>query len=1181
MAASKPRRTSKPRKKGASNQPEQPERSPALRREIYGVLVASISVMLLFALLSHQPQNADSNWIGPVGRLVAESTFGFFGLGAFLIVATAIAISIWLLFGKHRRLRAEGIIGSLLVVFSSSALSSVIFPDAKAWGAALGGWLGRTVAELVAGVLGTPGAVVVLIASTLVGVILITRSSFVDATTRAVQRLRNSSESTGFLGRIGALFGALRDNLVAFFANMADRRRLAKERKALDAALDDNDDESYDDDDDAYDDEPEAFPSVRIADDARNDAFDPPPVQRHVASAAIVAAAEPTLPSAFPAAPPEPVSAAPALAAEPARAQAGPKAQQHAFDPPQERSQDRSPSDDEDLHPGTIRARELLARHAANRQAGTAAPVAPAAPAVSIPAVEHETRGEDVVALAADAARFRAQLHHPIDNPMVNTTRANTPVAPSAPVVASARSAFDPVSPAFAPVSPAPAAGAVPPSAPVSSMRSAAFDPQPPAGVRSAAFDPQPPAGMAAAPAPSVRYPAVTPQAPAAVHVASPVAPVVPPAAKMQPIVSQRMDLDIGVEDLPPPYSPSTAELEAPPPIMRPVRHDEAAFAADAGRDDVLIDDAEFDAEFDADFDDDEADEVGATAPHRVAWSDLQNLQKAAGDDRATRPLDPLEDADFDADDALTGPQIIESEAAKSRPSNDAMSRALRSMAAERAASDWNFPSLDMLRYEESTSEIDEVGLRELASQLVEALADYKVRGRVTGICPGPVVTRFEFEPDAGTKISRISGLSTDIAMRLRAENVRIIAPIPGKGCVGVEIPNDIRETVYLKEILADRRFTEARSKLTMALGKDIEGFPVVADLAKMPHLLVAGTTGSGKSVSVNAMITSVLFNATPDEVRLILIDPKQLEFALYEDVPHLLLPVVTDPMKAATALQWAVDDMERRYRLMKELRVRNIEGYNQKIKQLQDELRDEEAGRGKASAFAVRALSEEDMDGRPRHRHMPYIIVVVDEFADLMMAAGKDVEIAVARIAQKARAAGIHCILATQRPSVDVLTGTIKSNFPTRISFRLISGTDSRTVVDTNGAENLLGMGDMLFRPPGSSDLVRVHGAFVDEDEIERVVEFLKNQREVEYDETILSAQVSGTEDDAEAGFDAKYDEALECCVEAGFASISMIQRRCGIGYNRAANIIEEMERRGVVGPSSGGAKRREVYIR
>lgn len=527
------------------------------------------------------------------------------------------------------------------------------------------------------------------------------------------------------------------------------------------------------------------------------------------------------------------------------------------------------------------------------------------------------------------------------------------------------------------------------------------------------------------------------------------------------------------------------------------------------------------------------------------------------------------------------GPMIVESDAQRFRRSADDLEReSLNAIRAERVRGSWEYPPLSFLRFEESETRLDEHALRATASALEDALATHKVNGRVTGICPGPIVTRFEFEPEPGTKLNKIANLSKELAMALKAETVRIIAPIPGKGCVGIELPNDERETVYLKEILADKTFTGARSKLTMALGKDVEGFPVVANLAKMPHLLVAGTTGSGKSVSVNAMITSLLYNASPDDVRLILIDPKQLEFAIYEDVPHLLLPVVTDVNKAATALQWAVQEMERRYGLMKDLKVRNVEGYNDKLESLHQQLeRDHAQGRG-AESRAAKKLGELDDDDRPRHRHMPYIVVVVDEFADLIMNVGKDVEVAVARLAQKARAAGIHVILATQRPSTDVVTGLIKSNFPTRISFRLISGTDSRVILDGMGAENLLGMGDMLFRPPGSSELVRVHGAFVEEEEIENVVDFLKDQREAEYDESILSAAISG-EGGEDEEVDELFEEAVECCVEAGEASISMIQRRLRIGYNRAARIIDEMERQGIIGPASGGSSRREVLMR
>ncbi len=416
--------------------------------------------------------------------------------------------------------------------------------------------------------------------------------------------------------------------------------------------------------------------------------------------------------------------------------------------------------------------------------------------------------------------------------------------------------------------------------------------------------------------------------------------------------------------------------------------------------------------------------------------------------------------------------------------------------------------------------------------------------------------------------------------MALKAHKVRIIAPIPGKGCVGIEIPNDHREIVYTKEIIADERFARSRSKLTVALGKDIEGFPVVADLAKMPHLLVAGTTGSGKSVSVNTMITSILYNASPDDVRMIMIDPKQLEFAIYEDIPHLLLPVVTDAAKAATALQWAVQEMERRYKLMAELRVRNLTGYNKKLEELHARL--DELGPDVEHLHdpMLELLQATDPDGRPSHRHMYYIVVIVDEFADLMMVAGKEVEMAVARLAQKARAAGIHVVLATQRPSVDVITGLIKANFPTRMYFRLMSGTDSRTVLDQHGAENLLGMGDMLYRPPGRSELVRVHGAYLDEAEIEKVCDFLKAQRKPIYDQTILAAP-----EGEDGGFDDEpvdelYDEAVSAVIEAGFASISMVQRKLRIGYNRSARIVEQMEREGVIGPATGGSSRRDVLV-
>ena len=587
----------------------------------------------------------------------------------------------------------------------------------------------------------------------------------------------------------------------------------------------------------------------------------------------------------------------------------------------------------------------------------------------------------------------------------------------------------------------------------------------------------------------------------------------------------------------------------------------------------------------------DEDDGPTITARHRLSAARPAETEPQFGTekerDAATSPrpapVAPQDDARPQTEAAARpqfaeeiGPVIVESEAQRNRKRAEELDRAQqqRLELGERLA--WEFPPLSFLDYrEDQGTKVDREKLRALAAQLEQTLADFKVVGKVTGICPGPVVTLFEFQPASGTKLSKISSLSDDIAMSLKAHKVRIIAPIPGKGCVGIEVPNDDREIVFLKEIIADDAFTGSKSKLTLALGKDIEGYPVSMDLAKSPHLLIAGTTGSGKSVAVNAMITSLLYNATPDEVKLILIDPKQLEFAIYEGIPHLLLPVVTDPSKAATALHWAVQEMERRYKLMADMRVRNLHGYNEKLAKLQEKYQDYD-GTPDPQAELLTAM---DADGRPTHRSMFQLVVIVDEFADLMMVAGKEVEVSVARLAQKARAAGIHVILATQRPSVDVITGLIKANFPTRVSFRLMSGTDSRTVLDTTGAENLLGMGDMLYRPPGSSELSRVHGAYVDESEIEQIVQFVNRQRQPDFDESILEA----TSDQAEGGgsdepVDELYDEAIAVVTEAGFASISMIQRKLRVGYNRSARIVDQMERDGIVGKSSGGSSRREV---
>lgn len=505
--------------------------------------------------------------------------------------------------------------------------------------------------------------------------------------------------------------------------------------------------------------------------------------------------------------------------------------------------------------------------------------------------------------------------------------------------------------------------------------------------------------------------------------------------------------------------------------------------------------------------------------------------------------------------------------------------------------SGYRLPPLHYLDYDDSNQvEADPDFLQAQAIRLVDALRTFKIEGRVTEIHPGPVVTMYEFEPAPGVRISKIAGLADDLAMALKAVKVRIVAPIPGKGVVGFEVPNAEREMVWLKEIIGSKVFNNKKLSLPMALGKDIHGDAMVTDLAKMPHLLVAGTTGSGKSVGVNGMITSLLYRMTPEEVRFVMVDPKMLELSIYEGIPHLLLPVVTDPKKAALALRWAVDEMERRYALMKDAGVRDIRGFNRKQEKFGAE---QEAARLRAQAEAIEKAAEADAtevehaapisaDGvqlEEARSKLPYIVVVIDEFADLMMVAGKEVEYCVARIAQKARAAGIHLILATQRPSTDVITGVIKANFPTRIAFQVSSAIDSRTILSTNGAENLLGKGDMLFMPPGTSKLTRIHGAFVSEEEIHEVVQFIGDQMEPNYlDESILEEPDESTEDNGgSSDDDPMYEEAVRVVARDGRASTSHLQRRLSLGYNRAARIVDQMEKDGLVGPSRG-AKPREV---
>jgi S-DNA-T family DNA segregation ATPase FtsK/SpoIIIE len=543
----------------------------------------------------------------------------------------------------------------------------------------------------------------------------------------------------------------------------------------------------------------------------------------------------------------------------------------------------------------------------------------------------------------------------------------------------------------------------------------------------------------------------------------------------------------------------------------------------------------------------------------------------------------------------------------------------------------FKLPTTDLLEYiPPQAPDMDKQQLYDMAERLEQAMSNYGVRGKVKEIHMGPVVTMYEFAPAPGTRTGKIANLEKDLAMALEAQAVRIVAPIPGKAVVGVEVPNVTREMVYLKEILQDSCFNSASSKLQIALGKDIKGAPVSVNLAKMPHLLVAGTTGSGKSVAVNGMITSLLYNASPEEVRFIMVDPKMLELSIYEGIPHLLLPVVTDPKKANLALRWAVDEMERRYELLAKSGVRDVSSYNARIDAAELKatavpeapprrekkirvviaapdgterevdldadaevtMADADGGDG-AGIVEYEAPSDEDLSDqaaavqatqeqaatKEKATKLPYIVIVIDEFADLMMVAPKDVETSVARLAQKARAAGLHLILATQRPSVDVITGLIKANFPSRIALQVASKIDSRTILDQAGADTLLGNGDMLFSDRGTK-LRRIHGAFLSDDEVHRVVDFLKKQAKPVYDMDILKPREEDAEEGgaaAESFHDDLYDQAVAIVCDTRQASVSYIQRRLQIGYNRSARMVEQMEREGIVGPTNG-AKPRDV---
>ena len=481
---------------------------------------------------------------------------------------------------------------------------------------------------------------------------------------------------------------------------------------------------------------------------------------------------------------------------------------------------------------------------------------------------------------------------------------------------------------------------------------------------------------------------------------------------------------------------------------------------------------------------------------------------------------------------------------------------------AERRKGDYALPPLALLDAPKTERKIDERELMDSARLLEEKCREFSVEGSVVQIHPGPVVTTFEFKPDAGVKYSKITNLSDDLCLAMQAESV-IIDRIPGKSTVGIQIPNPNREQISLRELLEADAYKRSHSKLTLAMGKTIHGEPFVSDLATMPHLLVAGSTGAGKSVSVNAMITSILMRATPDEVRFIMVDPKRLELGMYEDIPHLLTPVVMDPKLAANALRWAVREMEERYKTLAAFGVRNIEQYNRNIRAMQQEKPGEALVDDKGNEI----------------KPLPFIVVLIDELADLMMVAGNEVEESIARLAQMARAIGIHLVLATQRPSVDVITGLIKANMPARISFRVTSKIDSRTILDGNGAEQLLGKGDMLYLPPASSRNVRLHGPYISEQESARLASFLRKQGKPTYDTTV-TADEKGAQEHQEFEKDELYDEAARIVVSSGQASISYLQRRLRIGFSRAARLVDMMEMDGLVSAAAGG-KPREVLVK
>jgi DNA segregation ATPase FtsK/SpoIIIE, S-DNA-T family len=550
--------------------------------------------------------------------------------------------------------------------------------------------------------------------------------------------------------------------------------------------------------------------------------------------------------------------------------------------------------------------------------------------------------------------------------------------------------------------------------------------------------------------------------------------------------------------------------------------------------------------------------DVPAVSPHRQRAAEILRERTARQEQaRAAHPIDVDEVMDPEIAEMVATASIVRTAPTEKADKRELTSKRKTTVETSTGAT-YKMPSLDLLEIPIGHPEEAEEELKKRATILAEKCKEFAVVGHIHKINPGPVVTTFEFKPDPGIKYSRVVGLADDLCLALQAESIRIDR-IPGKSTVGIEVPNHTREKICIREIIESARFQHSSSKLTLALGKTINGEEYIADLTKMPHLLIAGATGAGKSVTLNAIICSILYKASPEEVKFIMVDPKRVELGLYEGIPHLLTPIVTDPKRAANALKWAVNEMESRYRQLAELGVRNIDQYNHQIQQT-----------------TVPTVAAEAPEGR---KPLPYIVVAIDELADLMMVARGDVETSIARLAQMARAVGIHLVVATQRPSVDVITGIIKANIPSRIAFRVSSKVDSRTIIDSNGAEALLGQGDMLFLPPGTARLIRVHGSFVNEVEVKQIADHTRQQAEPDYNEAVtLSDQDPLGGDEADGPEDEVFAQALEIVTDMGRASTSVLQRRLSIGYGRAAKILDMMERRGFIGPSEGASKPRKV---